>query len=244
MGQIAICAETGSSVEAFSLTDLEWDNICHKPSVVLLMPVTGWPAIPKTSIRGLRFFAHAGGYPGKLPSPESYAHTRLKIDVVKAAREAGLNADIEVFGRTPDGDDWIADALVTGVDGRKTAFEIQLSSQHLKDYRTRTDRYKRSGVNCCWITSFKPAFTRLGKSIAHENIDYYQSNGERQFDLEELLTMCVMIEDKAVYPETPPELRFGRGKHHRRLSIMEAVCGVVNGMPRWHHPYWTWDVLS
>jgi hypothetical protein len=187
MGQIALCAQTGASFEAFSLTDLDWNSLSGRPKGSLIMPVTGWPAIPKTSIRGLRFFAHAPGYPGKLPTPESYAHTRLKIDVVKAAREAGLRADIEVPGKASDGAEWIADVLVTNVDGKMTAFEIQLSSQHLKDFRARTNRYMRSGVNCCWITSFKPAHTRLSKAIAYEHMDYYHSHGEFQSDVEELL---------------------------------------------------------
>ena len=205
------------------------------------MPTSRWPAIPKTSIRGLRFFAHAGGYSGKLPARESYAHTRLKIDVVKAAREAGLEADIEVSGKTPDGEEWIADTVVTDVNGGRTIFEIQLSSQHLTDYLTRTDRYRRSGIKCCWITSYKPAFIRLGKAITYENLAYYQAHGEFQSDIEELLTMCVMIEDKNTYPEQAPTLCFGRGKEHRKLSIREAVCGVVDGVPHWRLPSWVWD---
>ncbi|OWK25535.1 hypothetical protein AJ87_08930 [Rhizobium yanglingense] len=83
MGQIAYDAATGEMMEAFSMTDEAWGIACQAPSGAILMPRTGWPAVPKVSIRGLRFFAHHPGCPDKLPAPESYAHTRLKIDIAR-----------------------------------------------------------------------------------------------------------------------------------------------------------------
>lgn len=72
-----------------------------------------------------KYLAHAAfgvasrpGYTGILPKPESYSHTRLKIDVVKAVRELGYHAELEVAGSGADGGDWIADVLVTVPDGR------------------------------------------------------------------------------------------------------------------------------
>lgn len=61
MGQIAYRADNGEIVEAFSLSDLDWEEICSSPAGTLLMPRTDWPAVPKTSIGGLRFFSHHAG---------------------------------------------------------------------------------------------------------------------------------------------------------------------------------------
>lgn len=244
MGQTAFCANTGEIIEAFSLTDLEWELISCKPIGSLVMPRTGWPAVPKVSIRGLRFFAHAPGYPEKLPTPESYAHTRLKIDVLTAARNIGLFASIESPGESQDGESWVADVLVTGNDGSRTAFEVQLSSQHLNDYRMRTMRYQKSGVRCCWILSCSPAAKRLTKAVTYENIDYYKVHGEFKSDLAELLTMSVAIDDKSSYPDEAPVLRFGRGEYHRELTLLEAVHGVIQEVPQFHEPYWIWGGLK
>jgi hypothetical protein len=107
MGQLAYHSTIGSEIEAFSLTDDEWNAVCHDPIGTWVMPKTNWPAIPKVSIRGLRFFAHKSGYPHPLPKPKSYAHTRLQIDIVNAARSLGYKANLEVDGTTPQGEGWI-----------------------------------------------------------------------------------------------------------------------------------------
>jgi len=151
LGQIAINDKTGERIEAFSVSVEEWKMHCLAQRGTLVTPVSSWPAVPKTSINGLRFFAHHPGYSGLLPKPESYAHTRLKIDVVKAARALGYHAEVEVCGRDPEGAEWRADVLVTSPKGKRTAFEIQLSSQHLRDFCFRTQRYRRSSVECYWI---------------------------------------------------------------------------------------------
>lgn len=240
LGQIAYRASTGLTAEAFSATDGEWAAICAAPRGTWLMPRSAWPAIPKTSIRGLRFFAHHSGYTGILPQPESYAHTRLKIDIVKAARALGYRAELEVAGSDPDGAEWIADALVYGDEGRM-AFEIQLSSQHLRDFRARTERYRNSGVRCCWIVSDLTVGARLSKAIAYENMDYYRTNGEFQADLEELILFGVLLERKDIYPTERPMLRFSRGRHIRRMKMEEAIEGALKGHPQWERPNWHWN---
>lgn len=213
---------------------------CSAPRGTLLMPVSSWPAVSKTSNRGLRFFSHHPGYTGILPKPESYAHTRLKIDVVKAARALGYHAEIEVCGRDPDGAEWRADVLVTSSEGRRTAFEIQLSSQHLSDFRFRTERYQRSSVECCWIISNQPVDRRLSKALVQENMNYYQAHGEFQSDAEDLMLLGVQITNKDTYPDEPPKLRFSRGPEMRRLPMPEALQGVLTGIPKWSRPRWYW----
>ncbi|NIJ64305.1 hypothetical protein FHR20_001236 [Sphingomonas leidyi] len=241
MGQIAYHATSGIMAEAFSITDAEWNGMRAAPRGTWLMPRTDWPAVPKTSIRGLHFFAHHPGYSGILPKPESYAHTRLKIDIVKAARNLGYRAELEVAGCDSEGAEWIADVLVTLGDGKRMAFEVQLSSQHLRDFRARTERYQRSDVRCCWVISNKPVDTRLSKAIRYENADFYRAHGEIQSDVEELIILGVGLEGKDSYPDERPQLRFSRGKQIRRMEMEEAVDGVLRGLPRWERPNWHWN---
>lgn len=241
MGQIACNASTGLMAEAFSVTDAEWDAICTSPRGTWLMPHSDWPAVPKTSIRGLRFFAHHPGYSGTLPKPESYAHTRLKIDIVKAARAAGFRAELEVRGHDPLGAEWIADVLVFTGNGERIAFEVQLSSQHLRDFRAQTERYRRSGVRCCWVLSDQTVGLRLSKAIINENMEFYRVHGEFQSDLEELMLFGVGLEGKDTYPAERPLLRFSRGRQIRRIQMEEAIEGVVKGYPRWERPNWHWN---
>lgn len=177
MGQVAYLAETNELIEAFSVSDAGWADLISAPKGAILMPRSGWPAVPKTSIRGVRFFAHHPGYGGLLPKPESYAHTRLKIDVVKAARRLGYHAELELPGSDPNRAEWVADVMVTAADGRRTAFEIQLSSQHLNDFRSRTGRYQRSGVACCWIIPRKPVHERLTKALCYANRETFPEHG-------------------------------------------------------------------
>lgn len=230
--------------EAFSVSDAEWAAMCAEPSGTWLMPVSGWPAVPKTSSRGLRFFAHHPGYPGVLPTPESYAHTRLKIDIARAARTLGFQANLEVRGQAPSGAEWIADVLVDAEDAGRTAFEVQLSSQHLNDFRSRTERYERSGIRCCWVVSERSVGGRLAKAIVHENKEWNRANGVFQADVAELLVLSVPLDAKSAYHFDPLFLRIGRGRLMRRLLIEEAVEGVLRGAPRWERPCWHWDAES
>jgi hypothetical protein len=240
MGQTAYRAKTGEVVEAFSVADAEWEALCSAPRGAILMPHSDWPAVPKTSIRGLRFFAHQPGFTGALPKPESYAHTRLKIDIVKAARFLDYDANVEIGGNTPDGEAWKADALVTLPTGKKWAFEVQLSSQHLDDFRLRTERYRRSSVECCWINSESPVGNRLAKALCHENINFYRTHGQFQADAEDLICLGVQLQNKDSYPEELPLLRFGRGAERRRMPISEAIDGIIKGFAHWRRPIWRW----
>lgn len=242
MGQIAYDASTGATIEAFSATDAEWNAYCALPKGALVMPLTRWPAVAKTSIKGLRFFAHYSGYPGVLPTPESYNHTRLKIDVVRMLRALGFVANVEVPGATPTGEAWIADVLAEDREGGKVAFEIQFSSQHLKDFRARTDRYKRSGVRVCWIMPEKPVAWRITKAIINENVDYYRAHGRMVADCEEIIPFVHPIVGKEEYPDPLPLIRFGRMQHLKRLSLAEAVHGMMIGRPYFEFPDWKWEI--
>lgn len=244
MGQIAYDASTGAALEAFSVTDAEWSALCALPKGAMTMPLTRWPAVAKTSIKGLRFFAHYSGYPGVLPTPESYNHTRLKIDVVRMLRALGYVANVEVPGSTPAGEAWVADVLAEDREGGLVAFEIQFSSQHLKDFRARTERYKRSNVRVCWIMPEKPVAWRITKAIINENVDYYRAHGRMVADCEEIIPFVHPIVGKDDYPDPLPSIRFGRGHHLKHLSLAETVHGMMVGRPTWEMPDWKWEMTD
>ena len=240
MGQIAYTLNERKMLEAFSLTDKEWGELSALPRGSILMPHSNWPAIPKVSIHGLRFFAHYQGYPYSLPTPKSYAHTRLQIDIVRAARNLGLKANLEVSGSDSDGNEWVADVLIESKSTQKFAFEVQLSSQHYKDFIKRTERYERSNMKSCWFISNKPVADRLCKAIAYQNKDFYKKHGQFLGDDPRLVTFDVDILNKNSYPDLLPPVRFGRGKFHKRLTLSESIYGMVNGFPYWECPDWKW----
>lgn len=85
MPLVAYRATTGEEIEAFSVEPAQWDRLRKEPLGAFLMAGTDWPAVLKRSIRGVQFFAHAPGYTGPKPEPESEHHRQAKIAVAKYA---------------------------------------------------------------------------------------------------------------------------------------------------------------
>ena len=99
-------------VEANACTDQEWRLLREgaRKERNLRMPCCPARVVLKTSRLGTRFFAHKakGTCTWK---PETEVHRHLKTVAVNAAREAGWEAQTEVAGSTPDGENWTADVL-------------------------------------------------------------------------------------------------------------------------------------
>lgn len=106
-------------------------------------------AIPKRSVLGLPFFAHAkGGECGS--APETAFHLQGKAIILRAARAAGWEAWVEVGGRTPSGERWRADVLC--IQGHhRVAFELQHSGITLSTLAARQARYRESNLRCMWF---------------------------------------------------------------------------------------------
>ncbi|WP_344982902.1 competence protein CoiA family protein [Deinococcus rubellus] len=108
-------------------------------------------AVPKRSVLGLPFFAHAKA--GECSSaPETAFHLQGKAIMLRAARAAEWDAWVEVSGKTPSGERWRADVLC--IHGKKrVAFELQHSGITLATLAARQARYRASHVRCFWFMS-------------------------------------------------------------------------------------------
>lgn len=102
---------------------------------------------------GLRHFAHDKRQPACPIDGESLEHQRLKALVARMARDLGYHAELEVPSTHDDQGGWRADVLVATPDGRRFAFEIQLSGMTLADGHHRTERYRSDGIATVWLSS-------------------------------------------------------------------------------------------
>lgn len=164
MTLIAIRANDGLEVESFSVPAAEWERMRRLPLGTFRMIGSAWPAVLKRSIRGTQFFAHAPGFTGTKPEPESEQHAWAKIAIAKALRAAGHTAWVERSGTSPSGESWQADVLCQTKE-RLIAIEVQLAQQTLETYETRSARYADSGVNCVWLVRAPAHYGALGKAI-------------------------------------------------------------------------------
>lgn len=89
--------------------------------------------------------------------------------------------------------------------------------------------------------SEKPVAWRLTKALIYENIPYYRENGEFLSDCEEIVPFAIELAGKDTYPDVLPLIRFGRGRHIKRMALKEAIAGMLHGYPRWQLPDWLWN---
>jgi len=122
-------------------------------SLGLTIPCCGARAIPKTSVLGNQFFAHA--YKGDCSTaPESQEHLFCKAIVASAAQGAGWKVTTERAGTSPAGHAWVADVFCEKGNA-KVAIEVQMSGQAPQELEMRQLRYKESGVRAVWLVGAK-----------------------------------------------------------------------------------------
>jgi len=136
------------AIFAFNYTPENWQSLRDRASE-LRFPCCDAGVVLKRSPLGTQFFAHARR--GKCTTaPETAEHLQVKDVIARTAIAAGWEARSEVRGKTPDGDDWVADVLV--VRGTvKLAFEVQWSRQSTEEATARQARYAKSGVRALWL---------------------------------------------------------------------------------------------
>lgn len=148
MGMVATLG--GELVEAWHYDRGQWTELQATYRDRDLRMTCGMPAIPKTSPRGLRFFAHTAGENCglHLSGPETAEHQAAKRVLADAARAAGWEATVEAVNEDRT---WIADVLIEHA-GVRVALEVQWSPQPEGVFGSRSARYEADGVRCTWFT--------------------------------------------------------------------------------------------
>ena len=107
----------------------------------------------KVSLLGLRFFAHDTRSPACPTAGETPEHRRLKTLLAETVRAIGWVAVVEAVPAASDAGGWRADVLAIGPDGRRVAFEAQLSGMPVSVGRERAERYASDGIDTVWVTT-------------------------------------------------------------------------------------------
>ncbi|MPM58327.1 hypothetical protein SDC9_105158 [bioreactor metagenome] len=249
MTLIATIAATGKDVESFTTPPDIWAQWRKQPIGTFVIGRHRTPAVLKRSPRGLQFFAAAPGE-GGVTAPESIEHQIAKIQLVQGMRAAGYEAKVEYPGSTPSGEEWQADVFVQAPHGR-VAIEVQMSQQHWDDYRSRTARYKASGVFVVWLIR-GVHHDAVGKS----RIRYLMSQGLQQaeamnHDMDDM--PCIPLDKPEGDEDGPRVIVYPKdgSKPFLRLSLESFGAGVAagaleygvyrysDGSRPW--PHWMWD---
>lgn len=238
MTLIAIRADDDLEVESFSVPAAEWDMMQRLPLGTFKMIGSAWPAVLKRSIRGMQFFAHAPGFPGTKPEPESEHHAWAKIAIAKALRAAGHNAWVERSGTSLRGETWQADVLCQTKE-QLIAFEVQLAQQTLNAYEARSARYADSGVNCVWLVRAPAHYSTLAKAI------YYRLQQQGMIPsvrpaLSHLAALPLDLgASKAVQPEDMRVVVFPEGSH-QPITVADFAVGMASRKLIFSDQQWQW----
>lgn len=240
----AIHRDTGRLVESFTVTDEEWDAM-RADKGAYLMRRTRHPAVLYQNKSGTRWFQARPGERDPDYRPESPAHLMTKIWLAQALRAAGYAAEVEHYGTTPDGQAWEADVYLE-VDGRKTAIEIQLSTQSFEDYLARTRRYQASGVRVLWLVRLYQEFS-VG-AVRHKG----WKPGGMWPDLLDMAALPLRLNCDMKQPDQAAirveVLRAGDPDHMpSKLTLGELAVGVARGALKYRQrefSRWVWHPVS
>lgn len=136
------------------LDDDAWSRL--RGRTIVLQPC-GHPGFPRVSPLGTRHFVHTRD--SACATHESPEHLHLKAVVARAAAQAGWQADTEV-----PGNGFVADVLTRGRSGQ-VAFEVQRSSQVLREYERRQAGYEAASIRCVWLVARIPTGHRAGAGL-------------------------------------------------------------------------------
>lgn len=212
---------TGQPVDASLLSNVEWDALKQTAQLGdFVMPCCQSPAVLKTSVNGVPFFAHLTDVCAT--APETIWHQEGKVAVLAALEGLGIVGRSEVPGESEGGGLWKADVFFA-VGDRKIAIELQRSYQHLRDFIRRQERYASAGVECYWLVR-KDVFMTLSGSTARLLLrrdcgGKFPPGGIGTGMLPEL-PVAVLI------PDDSQPVSFGLGK---AASLTTWLTGIING---------------
>lgn len=151
------------SVLGALLSDADWfavGALAKSDADAVRTVCCGWPAVPKVSRRGLRFFAHPPGSDCKLG--EGADHLAVKALAAKALHERGFAVCTEYAGPG-----WRAD-VYGRMGSREAVVEVQWSAQTAEVTEQRTARLEASGVEVLWLQRNGSTATRPDAPVCLE----------------------------------------------------------------------------
>ncbi|MDR7334321.1 competence protein CoiA family protein [Roseateles asaccharophilus] len=207
-----------------------WEELKRSATVGdFVMPCCKAPAVLKTSINGLPFFAHLSDECAT--APETVWHQDGKASVLAALLGMGIQGRDEAPGRSPSGGRWEADVLFS-VNGRTFAIELQRSYQNLRDFLRRQERYTASSVECYWLVRHETFFT-LGKATSRLALkrDFNNTWPEGGIGTGMLPELPVAVLDTT----DTPRVLFGLGKS---ATVAVWLAGVIDGSFQYRGGAW------
>lgn len=138
----------GKPVTAPDLSDKEWKDLAarHRQGLPVIMPCCGAPGHLRRSKRGTRHFYHAVDS-GCDYAEESKEHLEIKEQLYRICRSMNWQTYVEY--PAPDRT-WISDVYAVR-DGRRVAFEIQISAIPLSELEDRDRKYRDNGIESYWL---------------------------------------------------------------------------------------------
>ncbi|WP_088743147.1 competence protein CoiA [Cobetia sp. QF-1] len=224
---------SGKLIYASSIAIADWEVLkLTVNSDDFIMPCCDAPAILKTSINNLPFFAHASGECSS--APETKWHKSGKATVMAALASMGIEHCDEVLGQSSSGSSWKADVLFS-INDRRVAIELQRSYQHLRDFIRRQERYAESDVECYWLVR-KDVFITLSKATARLLLkrDFeglFPPGGIGTGMLPELPVAMLNIEAEQL-------VEFGCLKS---ATVPVWLSGIIDGIYKYREGSWTLD---
>lgn len=124
-----IDGDSGEPIHSWELDDRAWELLAerNRQRRHLSMPCCHAHVVLRRSIHGTQHFVHKKRGPCTT-APESAEHIELKLIVARTAQQCGWTAATEVSGQSPNGEQWVADVLLSKGKAR-IAVEVQLSPQ-------------------------------------------------------------------------------------------------------------------
>ena len=221
---------SGEPFDASELSGEAWEELKRCSQLgEFVMTCCQAPAVLKTSINGVAFFAHLSDQCDT--APETIWHKNGKAAVLAALTSFGIVGREEVSGSSSDGKPWKADVLFS-YQGRTIAIELQRSYQHLRDFIKRQERYSASGIECYWLVrqdvfiTLTKATTRLLLKREFDNV--FPLEGIGTGSLPELPVSLLETEPRQL-------VHYGLGKGG---TVAHWLTGILNKSFRYCEGSW------
>ncbi|MCD6161823.1 MAG: hypothetical protein J7K40_05355 [candidate division Zixibacteria bacterium] len=159
------------------LNDNEWRHIVkslRENPEYLHFKCCDSPVYARISSQGLRHFVHKNTGHCNYVS-ESDDHLQMKLEVFKACRELGWNAELEYIGENFRSD------VLADKDKHKIAFEIQLSRQDLPTTVNRQETLRKAGIRCAWFFKRIPKDYKVNEFLPVFEIEKDDNNNQGIF---------------------------------------------------------------